>query len=111
MTGISKLRFDTLAGYSRAPATVLVAEERGWFEEAGERVLGVLFRDRVDDDYGYVVMARDHRGRFRAVDVDSSIATEDVSRERLVDQLARWAALPDASSGEFVGSWRSQRCG
>jgi hypothetical protein len=92
---ISRLRFDTLAGYSRAPATVIVAEERGWFEESRERVLGVLFRDRIDDDYGYVVMARDRKGRFRAVDVDCSVATEGEARDELAERLVRWAGFPD----------------
>ena len=55
----------------------------------------MLFRDRVVDDYGYVVMARDRKGRFRAVDVDSCLATESEARDELAEHLVRWAAFPD----------------
>jgi hypothetical protein len=59
MRPISRLRFNALASYARDPRTVLTAEELGWFEHADERVLGVLIRDRTDDDYSGIVLARD----------------------------------------------------
>src|SRR5579883_568133 len=67
MRRISKLRFDSLAGYSRSPTMPLVAEELDWFEEAGEKVLGVLVRDLPDNDYACYVLGRDAKLRFRAV--------------------------------------------
>src|SRR5579885_1598219 len=67
MRRISKLRFDSLAGYSRSPTMPLVAEELDWFEEAGEKVLGVLVRDLPDNDYACYVLGRDAKLRFAAV--------------------------------------------
>jgi hypothetical protein len=37
MKPISKLRFDSLAGYSRSPMMPLLVEEGGWFEDANEK--------------------------------------------------------------------------
>ena len=64
MNPLSKLRFDALAGYSRSPTMPLVAEELGWFEEAEEKVLGLLVRDLPDDDHACYVLGRDAEGPF-----------------------------------------------
>jgi hypothetical protein len=59
MKPLSKLRFDSLAGYSRTPWLPLLVEEIGWFEEADERVLGMLALDLQDRDYDYFILGRD----------------------------------------------------
>lgn len=92
---IAKLRFDALAGYARAPATVLLFDEIGWFATADERVLAILVHDRTDDDFGFVVLARDERRRFRAIDADHSFGTEAAATDELFAQLKRQHALPD----------------
>lgn len=67
MRPIALVRFNALAGYCRRPPTLYYAEELAWFEHGGERVLGTIIRDRTDDDFAGVVLARDRLGRFRAV--------------------------------------------
>lgn len=91
MKQISKLRFDALAGYVRPPVIHFLLEELGWYEEANEKVLGVLFLDLHDRDYGYSVLGRDQRKRFRAVRVGSSMASAKQSRAALRRELAKCA--------------------
>jgi hypothetical protein len=67
MEKLSPLRFDALAGYARTPFTLITADEREWFSEEQEKVLGVIVQDRADQDYVCVVMGRDRVGRYRAV--------------------------------------------
>ena len=67
MRPISRDRFNILAGYCRKPLAAQIAEELGWFEHGRERVLGVVIRDRVDNDFGGIVMGRDRKGRFRCI--------------------------------------------
>ena len=67
MRRISLLRFNALAGYCRAPMASLLSEEIDWFEHGGDRVLGVLIRDRHDNDFGGIVLGRDRNGRFRCI--------------------------------------------
>lgn len=95
MKPISKLRFDSLAGYVRAPFLPLVARELGWYEHANEKVLGVVLYDIHDQDYAYVVLGRDRNKRFRAVKPQSSFATAKAARTKLRVELAkcaRWKA-------------------
>lgn len=65
MKPISLVRFNALAGYSRKPGILLIAEEVKWFEHGGERVLATLVRDRTDDDFAGMIFGRDRKGRFR----------------------------------------------
>jgi hypothetical protein len=65
MRPISRLRFDALAAYARDPRANLLSEELGYFEHADERVLGILIRDRTDDDYAGMVLARDELHQYR----------------------------------------------
>ena len=65
MRPISKVRFDALGGYARTPAAGIFGEELAYFEHANERVLGMLLRDRTDNDYMGAVFARDELLQFR----------------------------------------------
>ena len=65
MRTIPLMRFDALAGYCRDPMARVAAEEIAWFEEGDESVLGALIRDRIDGDFGGIVLGRDEEGRFR----------------------------------------------
>jgi hypothetical protein len=94
MNPISKLRFDSLAGYSRTPFIRLAVHELGWFEEADEKVLGMLALDLPDEDYDCFVLGRDRKGRFRAVWVDSSIPSVKEAYGRLETKLAEYARMP-----------------
>lgn len=94
MKPISKPRFDSLAGYSRSPMMPLYATEVGWFQEADEKVLGLIVLDRHDNDYAYYTLGRDAKGRFRAVTIDVSVVTEAEALSRLEATLAEQAALP-----------------
>jgi hypothetical protein len=88
---ISKLRFDSFAGYARHPVTRLTAHELEWYEEANGKVFGLLFQDINDRDYGYCIFGRDRNKRFRAVKVGSSIVTVKATRNRLRVELAKCA--------------------
>ena len=105
MRQISKLRFDSLAGYSRSPTMPLVAEELSWFEEAHEKVLGVLVRDLPDNDYACYVLGRDAKGRFRPVWIDCSIPTVEEATALLERKLAEYAHMrpEEFYQGDEVG--------
>ena len=64
-----------------------MSEECSYWSGAEERVLGLVFRDTQDDDYGWILLARDKIGRFRCADVNASLTTEAyataVLRERI----------------------------
>lgn len=104
MQTISQLRFDALASYIRDPRAPLIGEEIGWFSEAQERVLGVLIRDRIDDDFGGVILARDRKGRYRAVDLSDFGPTRGEARDLLEAKLA--AAVRGSAFAGAAAAWR-----
>ena len=96
MNPLTKLRFEALAGYSRRPETVLTSEELAWYSEADEHVLGVVIRDKADDDYGSVILGRDQKGRYRAVHVTEFFVTQAEAQEKLASELVEFAGRDDA---------------
>lgn len=76
---ISQARFDALA-FSRRPATKLIVEEKEWYADQDENVLGVVTWDKPDHDWGYVVLGRDERSLFRAIEVDVSLPDLETAR-------------------------------
>jgi hypothetical protein len=94
MKQITKLRFDSLAGHSRTPWLPLLIHELDWFEEANEKVLGMIALDLTDNDFSYFVLGRDAKGCFRAVKVEASFATRQEAEDRLQKRLAEYAVMP-----------------
>ncbi len=66
-----------------------MSEERLYWSDDQERVLGAVIRDTTDDDYGWILLARDKIGRFRCADLEVSIARETVAVERLRERIAK----------------------
>tara|TARA_R110000772_G_scaffold18400_52_gene52191 strand:- start:12593 stop:13963 length:1371 start_codon:yes stop_codon:yes gene_type:complete len=97
MIEINKKRFDALAGYTRLPAIILIIQEAGWYSTEDERLLGLVTWDRFDYDYGWIVLGRDQRGRFRAIDQDVSWPSFDDAQNELEAAIVKHTALPDES--------------
>ena len=69
--------------------TRLMSEELSWWSDEQEQVLGLVFRDRADDDYGWILMARDKLGRFRCVDLDASLRSASYAQSGLRQRIGR----------------------
>ena len=96
MKKISPIRFDALAGYARQPGTFYMAEEIGWYEHGGERVLGLLVRDKIDNEFTGLVFARDRKLRFRAVGMTRFYTRSSDAEVELHHEREGMAAEPDA---------------
>jgi hypothetical protein len=94
---LSKRRFEALAGYARSPKIVLIIEELEWYATTDERVIGMLTFDKYDHDFGWVILGKDERHRFRSINVNVSFPTPDASRAELFSQMATHQAQPDES--------------
>ena len=68
MRKISKRQFDAYC-YARQPAILALAEEVDWYEAENKKLLAVVTRDKTDDDFGSVILGRDARKLFRAIEV------------------------------------------
>lgn len=95
MRRLSRRRFEALAGYTRKPEIVLYIEEIEWYATSDERLIGMLARDRIDGDFSWVILARDERRRFRAIDLNSSFPSPDAARQQLFERMKEQYKKPD----------------
>jgi len=87
---VSRRLFDSHRP-TRGPLSPLVADEQEWFVNDEQSLLGILIRDKVDDDWGYVILGRDQRKRFRAIDAGVSFKKRETAREKLVRAMSDFA--------------------
>lgn len=87
---ITKAEFCEMCGFPEPPLAV----EDGWFADESHAFLGVVLHDRIDNDWGLVVLARDQFFQFRAIELDSSLSSRDVAREKLQQLIAKLLATP-----------------
>jgi hypothetical protein len=92
---LSSRRFEALAGYTRRPEVVLYIEEIEWYATSDERLMGLLARGRIDGDFSWVILARDERRRFRAIDLNSSLLSPDAARQQLFEKMNEQYKKPD----------------
>ena len=77
------------AGYG-----VPFGEEHGWFSDVSGSFLGVILHDAEDDDWSYVVLARDQYFQFRAIKVESGMPFRDIARKALQLKIAEFLSSP-----------------
>jgi len=92
---LSSARFNLFAIGTRLSSTQLVAEELSYWSDLDENVIGVAFRDRVDNDYGWCLMARDRLSRFRGVHLDISLKSKRRAEASLRLKIAEVSRITD----------------
>lgn len=65
-----------------------MSTELSHWSDHDERVLGLVFLDTTDEDFGWILIARDKIGRFRCVDIEASIDSEMIATQRLRERIA-----------------------
>lgn len=79
---ISQPRFEALC-FMRLGRAKLISEEREWYSDNDENVLGVIIFDKPDEDWLYVILGRDEVARFRAIDQEINYKTDAEARNAL----------------------------
>ena len=67
-------RYNAFVAWTRSPIADAVGIELEFFSDRAERLIGVLVKDRCDRDFGFVMLGRDLKGRFRCIDVNVSMS-------------------------------------
>ena len=73
---LTRARFDLFAIGTRLSQSRLISDELSFWSDLDENVIGVVFRDTIDNDFGWALLVRDRLGRFRGVHLDASIASQ-----------------------------------
>lgn len=84
-------RYNAFVAWTRSPIAKDVGEELEFFSSSDENLVGVLIKDLTDRDFGYVLLGRDGKGRFRCIDVDMSYKRTD-ARHALFESINRHAS-------------------
>ena len=92
---MSPARFNIYAIGTRLSLTRWMAEECSCWSDRDEQVLGLVFRDHTDNDYGWCLLARDKIGRFRCTDIAASLRSEAYATRMLRLRIARAVAEGD----------------
>ena len=86
---ISHPRFNLFALGTRSAMSPYLAEEISLWASHCERLLGVVARDRTDDDYLWVALARDRNGCFRAANQKTNYSSAPRAEEALFVEIDR----------------------
>ena len=85
---IPAVRFNHYTLGMRVSFAKLIAEERSWWADQEEQIIGLVFRDIGDYYFGWVLLARDRVGRFRAVKLSHSLGSETYATSDLRKTIA-----------------------
>lgn len=70
-------RYNAYVAWTRSPIYDAIGRELEFFQNEAGTLIGVTILDRTDRDFGFVVLGRDEKGRFRCIDVNASMTKTD----------------------------------
>lgn len=85
---ITRARFNVFAIGTRLSRVHYIAEELSWWGSLDERLIAMVARDKIDNDYSWIILARDELGRFRCADLKTSYPTQWHAEEGLCFAIA-----------------------
>lgn len=90
LVNLLKYEFDKFKP-ARKSGAELVTEEKEWFADKDYKIIGFIFRDRIDDDFGYIILRRDEDSVYRAIDVETDVISRDKARKMLFKAMENYA--------------------
>lgn len=105
MKEISVVRFNAIAGYARQPMSQIYGEEIAYFEGANSSLMGMLIRDRLDNDFFGMLFGQDKKLRFRSISMTEFFQIKEEALVSLQVKLKEVLAAPaeEHHQGDEVG--------
>jgi hypothetical protein len=85
---ILQMEFDSIVP-PRPSAGLLMVPEMAWYSNRDRTIVGTITLDRTDQDYGWVVLAADGNGVFRALDLRHSLPEMPAAQRQLIAEITR----------------------
>jgi hypothetical protein len=85
---ISRHEFDAFSP-ARSAMVMTIAEEVSWHADTARNIIGAMFLEKTDKDWGFVILGRDPKGEFRAIKVGASIATKKGAKAQLLMEIGK----------------------
>lgn len=93
VVAIPREDFQSACGFVIADSNPFI-DEQGWFSDESNSFLGVITRDKVDYDWGYVILARDEYFQFRAISTEIEYPTRESVLLDLMVKIAELLSQP-----------------
>ena len=90
---LSRQEFNRFRSSRTTMAQQLSANAIEWFTDDVGVVLGAIAYDERNLDWSFVVLGRDHRGKFCALDRDVGLGDLNDARRLLVEKMTQVVAL------------------
>lgn len=78
-----------------------MTREVEWWSDLDEHVLGAVLLDTTDQDWSWIVLGRDERGLFRAIDLQVSIPTRRRASVQLRVRLQQYSQSGDTEFPQY----------
>ena len=88
---LTKFQFQSFPHPPRTALYEPLVEEYDWYSDDSESTLGILFRDRTDGDWAYVVLQINDESVFAAVGGSHSIEDMESARDDLLTEIGRFS--------------------
>ena len=86
---LTRHRFDLYAIGSRKALARLMSDEVSYWASIDEALLGMVFLDTTDEDFMWMVLARDRAGRFRCIEVSKCFKSVQMATDMLHERMAQ----------------------
>lgn len=79
------------------PMASILGKEVNWFSENENNLLATIINDKIDNDWGYVIILKQPNNEYRAEQVEMSFETREIAESKVLRKLEELIA-----SGEYV---------
>lgn len=86
---MKRARFNILTTGTRHSRTAFMCEEVSWWSSEGDELVGLVARDTTDNDYLWMVLARDKIGRFRSASLKIDFRDQAHAEKNLRVEMMR----------------------
>ena len=74
----------------RQPMAGAIAKEMEWYASTNGIILGTLFQDNIDRDWGYAVLGPNSSNVIGAIDINHSITSQEEARSQLLASMSNF---------------------
>lgn len=96
---MKRARFNLLTTGTRLSRTAFMCEEVSWWSAESDDLLGMVARDTTDNDFFWMILARDKIGRFRCALLKTDFRTRDFAETKL--RVAMAGVIEKGEIAEF----------
>ena len=99
---IKRARFNLYTTGTRLSRTAYMCEEVSWWSSHEEDLLGMVARDTTDNDYLWMILARDRIGRFRCASLRTDLRKQEYAERQL------WVAMAEIIEKDEIKDFGQQ---